>query len=131
MSRFSFRDLTVYQESLYIVEAVYELIKKFPYEERSALSSQLRRSVISVPSNIAEGSGKMGYPDKVKYISIAYGSLMETLCQLEISYRLKYISKEEFVELGLKIDNVAKLLSGLKTSFENKQNELSNKANNQ
>ena len=73
----------------------------------------------------------MGYPDKVKYISIAYGSLMETLCQLEISYRLKYISKEEFVELGLKIDNVAKLLSGLKTSFENKQNELSNKANNQ
>ena len=71
----------------------------------------------------------MGYPDKIKYISIAYGSLMETLCQLEISYRLKYISKEEFVKLGLKIDNVAKLLSGLKTSFENKQNELSNKAN--
>ena len=71
-----------------MVETVYELIKKFPYEERSALSNQLRRSAISVPSNIAEGSGKISYPDKIKFISIAYGSLMETLCQLEISYRL-------------------------------------------
>ena len=79
MSSFSFRNLMVYQESLNIVERVNEPFKKFPYEERSALSTQLHRSVISVPSNIAEGSGKNGYPDKIKFISIAYGSLMETL----------------------------------------------------
>ena len=90
-----YKNLKVYQASKVVVKAVYQLIERFPTEERFALCDQLRRAVISVPSNIVEGLSRTTDKEKHHFLSIAYGSLMETLCQLDISADLGYISNDE------------------------------------
>lgn len=86
----AYRNLDVYQESKKLVLEVYALIKKFPSEERFAMCDQLRRSVTSVPSNIAEGFGRISPKEQVHFIEIAYGSLMEVETQLDIAADLAY-----------------------------------------
>ena len=83
--RLFYRNLKVYQVSKVLVKEVYELMKRFPSEERFALCDQLRRAVISVPSNIVEGLSRASDKEKHNFLNIAYGSLMETLCQLDIA----------------------------------------------
>ena len=121
MDRFTFFDLRVYQEAKLLVREVYTLLDKFPKYETYALSDQLRRAVVSVPSNIAEGSGRVSTKEKIRFIEIAYGSLTETLCQLDISHDLNYISDEEFTNEKERINLIAKQLSGLRTSFQKKE----------
>ncbi len=118
MNKFTFFDLRVYQESKALVKEVYKLLKKFPKFEVYALGDQLRRAVISVPSNIAEGSGRFSIKEKIHFIEIAYGSLAELLCQLDIAYDLDYITKEEFENEQERINAIGKQLSGLPSSFE-------------
>lgn len=118
MNKFTFFDLRVYQESKALVKEVYKLLKKFPKFEVYALGDQLRRAVISVPSNIAEGSGRLSIKEKIHFIEIAYGSLAELLCQLDIAYDLDYITKEEFENEQERINVIGKQLSGLRSSFE-------------
>jgi len=117
MDSFSFFDLRVYKESKELVKSVYRMLEKFPKYETYALGDQLRRSVTSVPSNIAEGSGRFSYKEKVHFIEIAYGSLTEALCQLDIAHDLNYISEEEFIAEKERINTIGKQLSGLRTSF--------------
>lgn len=93
------------------------MLEKFPKYETYALGDQLRRSVTSVPSNIAEGSGRFSYKEKVHFIEIVYGSLTEALCQLDIAHDLNYISEEEFIAEKERINTIGKQLSGLRTSF--------------
>ncbi len=109
----TFRNLNVYVKSKELVKQIYELLKKFPREEQYALCDQLRRAVISIPSNIAEGSGRNSQKDQAHFYSIAYGSLMETFSQLDIACDLGYISHEEFEQMELLINEEAKMLSGL------------------
>ena len=109
----SFRNLNAYIKAKELVSTVYALIKKFPKEEQYALSDQLRRAVISVPSNIAEGSGRNTTKDQSHFYSMAYASLMEVLAQLDIACDLGYITKEEFEYFEKLIDVEAKLLTGL------------------
>ena len=109
----SFRNLNAYIKAKELVSQVYALIKKFPKEELYALCDQLRRAVISIPSNIAEGSGRMTTKDQSHFYSIAYGSLMEVLAQLDVASDLGYITKEEFQHIETLIDVEAKLLTGL------------------
>ena len=90
---------------------------KFPYSERNALTDQLRRAVISVPSNIAEGMGRMSTKEQVHFIEISYGSLMEVLCQIQLAKDLDYISAEELSEKKVQIQSTAKLISGLRSSL--------------
>ena len=123
MDKFAFFDLRVYQEAKLLVKEVYLLMDKFPKWENYALSDQLRRAVISVPSNIAEGSGRVSTKEKTQFIEYAYGSLTETLCQLDIAHDLGYISDEEFVNEKERINVIGKQLSGLKAAF-NKQMTL-------
>ena len=85
VDKFKFFDLRVYKEAKLLVREVYSLLDKFPKVETFALSDQLRRAVVSVPSNIAEGSGRYSIREKIHFIEIAYGSLTETLCQLDIA----------------------------------------------
>lgn len=108
MNKFTFFDLRVYQESKALVKKVYKLLKKFPKFEVYALGDQLRRAVISVPSNIAEGSGRFSIKEKIHFIEIAYGSLAELLCQLDIAYDLDYITKEEFENEQERINVIGK-----------------------
>ena len=118
MDRFTFFDLRVCQEAKLLVREVYTLLDKFPKYETYALSDQLRRAVVSVPSNIAEGSGRVSTKEKIRFIEIAYGSLTETLCLLDIAHDLNYISDEEFISEKERINLIGKQLSGLRTSFQ-------------
>ena len=87
-----FKDLIVWQKSMELVKAVYALSKAFPADERYALTDQLRRAVVSIPSNIAEGSGRASNADYGHFLSIARGSLYETMTQLQVAVDLGYIS---------------------------------------
>ena len=118
MDKFAFFDLRVYQEAKLLVRDVYSLLDNFPKCETYALGDQLRRAVVSVPSNIAEGSGRVSSKEKVRFVEIAYGSLTETLCQLDIAHDLGYISDEEFVNEKERINVIGKQLSGLRVSFQ-------------
>ena len=119
VDKFTFFDLRVYQEAKELVKSVYTLLDKFPKYETYALGDQLRRAVTSVPSNIAEGSGRFSVKEKIHFIEIAYGSLTETLCQLDIANDLNYITDEEFANEKERINVIGKQLSGLRTSFQN------------
>lgn len=109
-----FRQLVVYQSAKSLVKDVYDLLKQFPKEEQFALCDQIRRAVISVPSNIAEGMGRIGNTEQARFLEIAYGSLLETQCQLEIAYELGYITKEEFENIDNAIEAIGKMLSKLR-----------------
>lgn len=115
----SFRKLNVYINAKELVRQVYQLLKKFPREEQYALCDQLRRAVISVPSNIAEGSGRQSQKDQAHFYTIAYGSLMEVLSQIDVACDLGYISQDEFDKLEILIDEEAKMLTGLVTKRTN------------
>ncbi|MBR2167497.1 MAG: four helix bundle protein [Paludibacteraceae bacterium] len=110
----NFRSLRAYQESKELVKQVYELLKKFPKEEQYALCDQLRRSVISVPSNIAEGMGRYSTKEQVRFLEIAFGSLMEVSAQMDVACDLAYVTNEDLKSIDARVEAVAALLSGLR-----------------
>jgi four helix bundle protein len=114
MECFSYRKLRVYQQVKNFVICVYELLKCFPKEENYALCDQLRRSAMSIPSNIAEGMGRCSIKEQVHFIEIAFGSLNEVMCQIEISHDLGYITKPQMLAIEDLVKNTAKTLSGLR-----------------
>ena len=118
---FSFQKLLVWQKSRELVKRVYAVLELFPQAERFSLADQLRRAVISVPSNIAEGSTKESPKDQIRFIEIAYGSLMEVFCQLQLAEDLEYISREHFEDLGGLIQEIARMLSGLRRNKQSTQ----------
>jgi len=99
-----YRDLIVWQQSMKLVEVVYQLMKDFPKEERFRLSDQLGRAVVSIPSNIAEGNGRETKSEYARFLGIARGSLYETETQLEIAHRLGFVDDHpELKELTISI----------------------------
>ncbi len=115
---FQFEKLAVWQQAKDMVKMVYRLVAKFPNEERYALCDQLRRAIVSVPSNIAEGSGRTHKNDKIHFLEIAYGSLMEVYCQLLVAVELGYITEDDIKPLRPLFYTEAKMLSGLRNSIE-------------
>ena len=111
----AFRKLVAYTKSRELVIRVYELIKRFPKEEQYALCDQLRRAVVSVPSNIAEGMGRLSMKDRAHFLEIAFGSLLETNCQLDVANKLGYITEAELIDKECR--ELAKVLSGLRASL--------------
>ena len=109
----SFTKLVAWQEGHQLVLLVYSLAKKFPKDEHFALSDQLRRAVVSITSNIAEGFSRGTYKDKAHFYYIALGSLTEAQNQLIIAKDVGYINEKEFVQTANKIDLVNKILRGL------------------
>ena len=109
----SFRNLNVYINAKELVRRVYELLKKFPKEEQYALCDQLRRAVVSIPSNIAEGCGRETQKDQTHFLNIAYGSLMEVLAQMDVACDLGYVQQEEFDEIERFVDEEAKMIRGM------------------
>jgi four helix bundle protein len=122
MSDFFYRKLLVYQQALLQVKEVYTLTKKFPAHEQYGLSDQIRRAVISIPSNIAEGMGRSSIKERIHFLEIANGSLTETMCQLEIAQLLEYISNDELNSNEERLTEISRLLNGLKKSLEDKMN---------
>jgi four helix bundle protein len=106
------KDLDVWKKSMDFVEIVYQLSNDFPDSEKFGLTNQIRRAVVSIPSNIAEGSGRKSDKELIQFVHIALGSLAEVETQYLISVRLKYVTKNEILEEELVVLN--KLLIGFR-----------------
>ena len=117
-TRFSFEKLEVWQEARKLVVDTYALVRKFPKEERYALGDQIRRAVVSVPSNIAEGSGRVSLKEKIHFLEIAYGSLMEVYCQLQIAADLKFINETDIESIRPRFSLISSMLTALRTAFQ-------------
>lgn len=120
-----FTDLKVWQEGHKLVLIIYKLTKEFPKEERYSLIDQLRRCVISITSNIAEGFGRHSYKEKIQFYYQSQGSLSELKNQIYIARDVGYITYEQFDQIIKQADQVHKLLQGLITkskSFLNDSN---------
>ena len=122
MEDFFYRKLKVYQQALLQVKNIYALTATFPSNEIYGLTNQIRRAVISIPSNIAEGMGRFSIKERIHFLEIANGSLLETMCQLEIAQQLGYISKDQFTEEEKFISETAGMLIGLRKTLEIKNN---------
>ena len=107
----TFRELEVWQYSMDLVEMVYRKVRSFPQEEKFALCDQLRRAVVSIPSNIAEGFGRDTHRDFAHFLSQARGSLYEVDTQLEVAVRLGYMTPDS--EIAAKMLSVSKMLRAL------------------
>lgn len=108
-----FKDLLVWQRSIKLVDSIYELTKTFPKEEVFGLISQIRRSAISVPSNIAEGSRRGTKKDFRQFLFIALGSLSELETQIIISINLGYTKESSAKIIQEEIEVISKMLSKL------------------
>ena len=106
------KDLIVWQKSMLLVEEVYRLVRMLPKEETYALSDQMRRAVVSIPSNIAEGNGRESEKEFLRFLSIAQGSNAELETQLIICNRLGYISSDD---LGIVLSLQAEVSKMLRT----------------
>ena len=123
MDYLGYRKLDAYNKAQEVVKNVYVLLKKFPKEEQFALCSQLRRAAVSITSNIAEGVTRYSYRDKVHFLEVAYGSLMEVMSQLEVAYSLGYIMQSDLQNIELLVVQVARLLTSLQYSYMPKNQE--------
>jgi len=113
-----YRKLIAYQKGKEVVKRTYQLLKKFPAEERYAMCDQLRRASVSISSNIAEGINRFSVKDKAHFVEMAYGSLMEVSSQFEIAEELGYVSSEDRLSMDMLIEEEARLLSGLLNSYK-------------
>ena len=114
---FNYERLTLWQKARMLVKEVYVLTRRFPNEEKYALTDQLRRAVVSVASNIAEGAGRFSEKEKLHFLSVAYGSLTEVSCQLTLACDLDMISGAEFGNLRQQIEELARIMSGYRESL--------------
>jgi four helix bundle protein len=114
----SFRDLEVWQLSMQLAEAVYALVRRFPSDERFGLASQLKRSAVLIPSNIAEGAGYGRNRRYIHHLRIALGSEAELQTQLELAQRLNLVTPAQVQALIERASEVGRMLNGLLRSLE-------------
>ena len=119
-SDFQYMKLIVWQKAMLLAKTVYALINQFPATEKYALSDQVRRAVVSIPSNIAEGCGRASNRDYAHFLSIARGSLYETMTQLEMAKEFGYLESTDEVEA------LASEISRMLTTLMKKYIPLSN-----
>ena len=122
MEDFYYRKLLVYQQSMQLLSDVYCLTRKFPPKEAYGLTNQLQRAAVSIPSNIAEGMGMFSIKERMHFLEISNGSIMEVMCQLETAQLLGYITTEELQEQERKVSVLAKMMIGLRNKLEDKDN---------
>jgi four helix bundle protein len=113
-----YRDLLVWQKAIAWVERVYAITREWPSEEKYGLTSQVRRSAISVPSNVAEGCARRSSGDFLRFLSIARGSLAEAETQLIIAERLGYVGQAELVALLEDAAEISRMMAGLINKLE-------------
>lgn len=117
----SYEDLKVWQAAMELVEITYAKLVHFPKEEQYALTAQLRRCAISIPSNIAEGSAR-GKKEFSHFLRIASGSVAEYKTQIQIAYRVGYLTLEQYNLLMDKAITTSKMLAGLRNSIKETEN---------
>jgi four helix bundle protein len=113
----NYSELIAWQKAMDLVEAVYKVTKGFPSDERYGLTIQLRRAVVSIPSNIAEGQGRGPTKEFAHHLAIAYGSLCEVQTQILIAKRLGYLQEDECERLMNISNEVGRLINALSNSI--------------
>ena len=122
---FSYRRLNVYQLSKVLVTEIYKMVNRFPQTETYALGDQMRRAAVSIPSNIAEGTSKASPKEQFRFLEIAYGSLMEIMCQTEIACDLHFITQDELVDIQEKVVSIYKMLSSMQATLKTRMESIS------
>jgi four helix bundle protein len=107
------KDLNVWKESILLVTLIYEKTKSFPKDELFALTSQIRRSAISIPSNISEGAARESNKEFIRFLFIAQGSVSELDTQLLIANNLNFLSDIDYSQIDERIVSIRKMLAGL------------------
>ncbi|MBQ6517559.1 MAG: four helix bundle protein [Anaerolineaceae bacterium] len=116
----SYQDLNVWQKSMELARVVYGLVKFLPREELYALSDQMRRAVVSIPSNIAEGYYRNSTRDYIRFLSMAKGSLGEIETQLLLCENFGYLQNEQIIPALTKCDEISKMLTVLINNLQAK-----------
>ena len=114
----SFRDLKVWKQSMDLVESIYAVSKYFPPDERFGLTAQIRRASVSVPSNIGEGARRKRRNAFLYHLDIALGSQGEVEVQLEIAYRLRFLSETDYRRIQAAVEEIGRMLNGLIGSLQ-------------
>ena len=113
MSAASYKDLIVWQKAMDLAVIIYELVKKLPKQETYALSDQMRRAAVSIPSNIAEGRERSSDKDFIRFLYMAWGSKSELETQLHIAMRVDFLREEDTAEALRLLDEISKMLNVL------------------
>jgi four helix bundle protein len=109
----NYKELKVWQKARELIKFIYKLTNKFPKEEIYAITSQVRRAVVSIPSNIAEGAGHSSKKEFTRFLEIAYASTCELDTQIILSFDLDFINKDELSSSSNYIEELQKMLNGL------------------
>ena len=120
----SFKDLLVWQKGMLLVKTAYALTDQFPEKEKFGLTSQIRRSAISIPANISEGWGRKSTKSYVQFLNIAVGSLYEIQTHILISKELNYITVEQCEQFEKLADEESRMLYALINTLEKKQEKI-------
>ena len=112
--KFGFEKLMVYQEARSLILEIYGVTRSFPLDERFGLTAQLNRAVISVDANIAEGSSRISFKEQAQFSQVAFSSLMEVLCHLDVARELGFLSDERFARLRKQIESLSNKLNSLR-----------------
>ncbi len=123
-----FKDLIVWQKAMELVVEVYILVKKLPKEELFALSDQIRRAAISIPSNIAEGQGRNSTKEYIHFLAIAKGSKAELETQLLLCVKINYLEDSEIETVINLIHEVGKMINALQKSLKPNHYSLTTKS---
>jgi len=114
----NFKELKIWQKGRSFVKEIYLTVSNFPIEERFALTSQMKRAVISIPSNIAEGAGRESSKDFARFLDIANGSAFELETQIYLAFDLEFINEEKLNNLLDKIEEIEKMIYGFKKCLD-------------
>ena len=117
MKKYGFEKLEVWQDSRQLTKEIYFLTRQFPSEERYGLIQQIRRATISISCNLAEGTSRWSNKERIRYIEISYGSLMEVLNCLILSVDLGFLDNKTLIELRGQVDKIANKLSALANAY--------------
>jgi len=121
MASRNYRDLIAWQKAMELVEEVYKVTRGFPKEEVYALTSQMHRAAVSIPSNIAEGEGRRSGNEFSHFLSIAHGSLRELETQILIAQRLLYLTDAQVETLFSMTEEIGRLINGLANSLKRRR----------
>lgn len=121
--KYSFEKLEVWNDARNLVKMIYLQTDNFPEKERFGLSSQMQRAAVSIVSNITEGVSRSSVKEKIRFLELAYGSLMELYCQLYVSVDLDYLTPDTFTLIKAEIDKIANKANALKRSFIKQLND--------
>lgn len=114
----TFRELLIWQKAMALITNLYKITSDFPQNEQYGLTSQIRRSAISIASNIAEGFGRNSKLDFNRFLNIAMGSLFEVQTQIEISKNLNYLTETDFESLFEKSREIERMISSFQLKLK-------------